>query len=318
MLISREREYRADAASVRMTRNPLAMAEALHLIARNWKGSGLIGNGLEMLCIINPQENEMDDAEGFWANLLSTHPPIRKRIDILLKMVRVSMAELDRKVSAETHPVSSQAISSNKKYYALDPKHAWQGPYTPGELSLLPWMLPLTWIKSDKGNSVERAMENTMISELFTSRIHKNDQNISEIHCPACRQPLRTIPYERTNVYQCVFCRGTLVGDTKIPRIIARREKECTERVKQLAKAVTADNLKRIAIKKVKGKDSVGTPLTVCPKCGNPMLRTFYSLAYLIEIDRCGICNITWFEADELEMLQCIIENKMTAHLDYW
>ncbi|MBI4689064.1 MAG: M48 family metalloprotease, partial [Nitrospirae bacterium] len=54
MFISREREYRADAASVRMTRNPLALAEALHLLSRNWRGMGFIGNGLEMLCIVNP------------------------------------------------------------------------------------------------------------------------------------------------------------------------------------------------------------------------------------------------------------------------
>jgi Zn-finger nucleic acid-binding protein len=47
------------------------------------------------------------------------------------------------------------------------------------------------------------------------------------------------------------------------------------------------------------------------------MLRTFYSLAYLIEIDRCNVCNITWFDADELEMLQCVIENKMTAQIDF-
>jgi Zn-finger nucleic acid-binding protein len=45
------------------------------------------------------------------------------------------------------------------------------------------------------------------------------------------------------------------------------------------------------------------------------MLRSFYSYAFLIELDKCSICRITWFDADELEMLQCLIENKVTAAL---
>ena len=36
LFISREREYRADAGAVRMTRNPLALAEVLHLLSKNW------------------------------------------------------------------------------------------------------------------------------------------------------------------------------------------------------------------------------------------------------------------------------------------
>ena len=104
MFISREREYRADAASVRMTRNPLSLAESLNLIARNWRGSGMIGNGLEMLCIINPRTSETDESEGFWADLMSTHPPIRKRIGILLKMAHIPVSELNRKKQRQNLP----------------------------------------------------------------------------------------------------------------------------------------------------------------------------------------------------------------------
>ena len=84
LFISREREYRADAASVRMTRNPVALAETLHLLSRSWRGAGFIGSGFEMLCIVNPQAMALDETEGFWADLLSTHPPIGKRIQMLL------------------------------------------------------------------------------------------------------------------------------------------------------------------------------------------------------------------------------------------
>jgi Zn-finger nucleic acid-binding protein len=41
------------------------------------------------------------------------------------------------------------------------------------------------------------------------------------------------------------------------------------------------------------------------------MFRGFYSSAHLIEVDRCGFCGITWFDQDELEMLQCMIENRL-------
>lgn len=316
MLISREREYRADAASVRMTRNPVAMAEALHLISRNWRGSGMIGSGLEMLCIINPQENELDESEGFWSTLMSTHPPIRKRIDILLKMVRVSIAELDRKLNSGTQTVNVPSGAAEPLYHVFDPKHKWQGPYALAELAALPWLLPLTWIRSGNDKSVERASENPLINAIFTNRLNTAGKEVSEFRCPSCKQSLSEIPYEKTKVYQCGFCRGVLVDNTKIPRIIARREKECTERIKSLAKAVTTDNQRKLAIKKLKKTEAQLKTLTSCPKCHNPMLRTFYSLAYLIEIDRCGFCNITWFDADELEMLQCIIENRMTATLD--
>ncbi len=56
-----------------------------------------------------------------------------------------------------------------------------------------------------------------------------------------------------------------------------------------------------------------GFPHRNCPKCKNPMARPFYSLAYRVEIDRCSFCGLTWFDRDELEMLQCMIVNKMAS-----
>src|SRR5665811_219893 len=90
MFISRQREYRADAAAVRMTRNPIALAETLHLLSRSWRGAGFIGSSFAMLCIVNPEATLLDESEGFWADRLSTHPPLEKRIAILLNMARIS------------------------------------------------------------------------------------------------------------------------------------------------------------------------------------------------------------------------------------
>lgn len=312
LFISREREYRADAASVRMTRDPVAMAEALYFLSRNWRSTGLIVSGLEMLCIMNPEEADAEPEEGFLQNLMSTHPPIRKRIDVLLSMAHADFSILRSKDAA----AAATAGNQEDLYFLLGPRNKWQGPYGPGELTALPWLSPMTWTRTAHGRNIRRASEDALIHDLLAERLSRMKGEISSFSCPVCRQPLARIPYERTHVYQCRFCMGSLIEDDKIPRIIARREEGCNERVKSLAKAVLTDNQKKLSLKKLKGKPHDAIPPVNCPKCGHPMFRMFYSLAYLIEIDRCGICNITWFDQDELEMLQCVIENRIAPALD--
>lgn len=315
MFVSREREYRADAGSVRMTRNPLAMAEALHLLSRNWRGIGHIGNGIEMLCIVNPQATELDESEGLWANLLSTHPPIRRRIEILLNMARVSISELDSRLNRETKPADTSETPGTP-YYALDPKGQWQGPFSIKELILIPWLSPLSWLSEGNKGSVERAWRNSLFDNVFTERLSREYKETTNFQCPNCGQPLISTSYEKTQVYQCHFCGGILVENSKIPRIIARREKPCADRVKLLAKAVMRENQSVLTKRILKRVEKRKITLIACPKCKNSMLRTFYSLAYLIEIDRCTFCGLTWFDTDELEMLQCLIENQITARIE--
>ncbi len=83
----------------------------------------------------------------------------------------------------------------------------------------------------------------------------------------------------------------------------------------KLARAVVTDNQRKKTAAKVEGAKPVYKSGMNCSKCGNPMFRTFYSLAYLIEIDRCGVCRLTWFDRDELEMLQCLLDNKVTVKI---
>jgi heat shock protein HtpX len=316
MFISREREYRADAASVRMTRNPVAMAEALFLISRNWRGTGLIGSGLEMLCIIDPKDSETEESEGFLEDLMSTHPPIRKRIQVLLNMVRKSYSDMKKRID-EKEERNTLGSTSDSGYYALDRDQKWQGPYNPSDLVLLPWFSPRNWIRKSAAGDIERASEDDRIKTLFSEHMKTAHQkHLADLMCPLCRQPLLRIPYERTYVFRCHYCKGSLVDNDKISRIIARKGQGCPERLTSLAKAVMSDNQKRIANRSMKGRAIDRSVLTPCPKCLTPMMRTFYSLAYLIEIDRCSRCSVTWFDHDELEMLQCVIENRMTAQLN--
>jgi heat shock protein HtpX len=315
LFISREREYRADAAAVRMTRNPLALAETLHRLSRSWRGSGFIGSGFEMLCIVNPQATVLDEAEGFWADLLSTHPPLRKRMDVLLGMARVSIDELDRK-EAQRNP-GEQAAGQN--YFVMSPKQDWQGPFTLQELAALPWLSPLSWIVPGGGRNPDRAWKDPIVSTIFLQRLYGSEPAPNGFTCPTCNQSLVTTTHEGTRIYPCSFCAGTLVENDKIPRIIARtgRDRPCTERVNALARAVLKENQFRAIYQKISDNGAGTLSHLPCPKCKNPMSRGFYSQAHLIEVDRCSYCGLTWFDKDELEMLQCMIENRLlpdTAH----
>jgi len=87
MAVSREREYLADASSVEFTRNPRALLRALQRIAETESPLKEGVRGTAHLFIVNPLASATDDDDdGFFANLLSTHPPLRKRIERLQAM----------------------------------------------------------------------------------------------------------------------------------------------------------------------------------------------------------------------------------------
>jgi hypothetical protein len=108
------------------------------------------------------------------------------------------------------------------------------------------------------------------------------------------------------------------VENSKIPRIIARagREQPCTERINALARSVLKENQSKNIYHRIIGAKADTAPRLSCPKCKNPMYRGFYSQAHLVEVDRCSYCGLTWFDKDELAMLQCMIENRLVPDID--
>jgi Zn-finger nucleic acid-binding protein len=291
------------------------MAESLYIISHNWTGSGMISSGLEMLCLVSPKPRLFDELEGWVANLFSTHPPMKKRINILLKMARSSLTELQKKIEISETVLQDTAGEYQNLFYALDTRGQWQGPYSLQSLAMVPWLTSRTWIAASSEQSIVRASEHPQIQSLLVEQSKNFQEKASDFTCPVCNHPLFSKPYEKTTVSQCRFCGGVLVENRKIPRIIARREKTCTDRVKSLAKAVAHDNQRMIAVRKLLRREKKTALGLHCTKCGNPMHRTFYSLAYLIEIDRCNVCKFTWFDPDELEMLQCLIENRIVPQI---
>ncbi len=81
LALSREREYLADASAVEFTRNPNGLASALDKLAAD-KTPMEASQAVAPLYIVNPKLG----LRGGGDNLLSTHPPIAKRIQRLREL----------------------------------------------------------------------------------------------------------------------------------------------------------------------------------------------------------------------------------------
>jgi heat shock protein HtpX len=77
--ISRKREYLADAGSAEMTGNPLALASALRKISADPDIEAITRNDVAQLFIEHPHAK----ARRMSASVFATHPPIKKRIQVL-------------------------------------------------------------------------------------------------------------------------------------------------------------------------------------------------------------------------------------------
>ncbi len=80
MAVSRKREYLADATGAQLTRNPMALASALEKLEGASAATESITQGSAHLCIVDPSPGLMSSKEGFLADFVASHPPIRQRI----------------------------------------------------------------------------------------------------------------------------------------------------------------------------------------------------------------------------------------------
>ncbi len=86
MMVSRRREYLADASGAELTRNPMALAKALEKIEFAADPTESIKRGTANLCIADPLGRKAGLREGFAADLFASHPPMVKRIAALREM----------------------------------------------------------------------------------------------------------------------------------------------------------------------------------------------------------------------------------------
>jgi heat shock protein HtpX len=86
MMVSRKREYLADASGAELTRNPIGLARALEKIESAVAPTQSINRGSAHLCIADPLGRQINLKEGFWSDLFASHPPMPARIAALKAM----------------------------------------------------------------------------------------------------------------------------------------------------------------------------------------------------------------------------------------
>jgi Zn-dependent protease with chaperone function/Zn-finger nucleic acid-binding protein len=303
MFISREKEYRADAAAVRLTRNPLSLASALYRIGAHWRGAGSVGEHIRPIFILNPQYSKLDEREGMIATMFSTHPPLIRRLQIILDMAHadfnVIAEQLDKSRADKT---VSEITKIGIRFMAQRDKD-WHGPYTLLQLQTIEWLRPETSMKITGQKEKFEAREVRALRYFF----QKRDEPIWKIRriCPICKEWLIPQEYEGLYLWRCAYCDGILAEQGKLPRIFVREEKGFTPGVQRIA-ALIKEEAKTKQPHFSLLLDAIHARR--CPKCGKSMAHKFYSYAYHVEIDECPECRVVWFDADELETLQCLIE----------
>ncbi len=314
MFISRQREYRADAVAVRLTRDPLSLAEALYTIAYRWRGAGLTAEELESIFIVNPAFSAIDEQTGLFSNMFSTHPPIKERLQVLLEMAHTDLErirkDVDHKSSRPRTPAPGIGPVMSGPQWMVQRNGAWEGPFEATQIPALEGIRPETWVQRLGGTNIRMAYEDP---ELMNAMNDRNEKGGS-CHCPKCDSPLTPVIYEGVETSQCHFCHGILAGPNDVERIIIRQEVGFPEQITHLAAKISEEEKTwREGVIKRDPK----TMLT-CPKCRpqmGKMLRMFYTAAYRVEIDKCLYCGSIWFDKDELEILQCLIEDQTNKEI---
>ena len=307
--ISRQREYRADAVSTRLTRDPLSLAEALKLISTNWRGSGAQGEKLQSIFIMNPAYNGLDEKEGLFSDMFSTHPPIKNRIGILLNMAHLDEKTLEENLKnfKRVSPIAEvetkiEESDLGRKWFAFIGQE-WQGPFGISELKNMPALTPEDWVRPDGSQGVIHAYEDKALLGLFSKDAGAGDKEKSL--CPHCKVSLEEVTYEGAPMLKCNYCQGVFVEEGKVSRILIRQDKQFSEEIARLGKTLISEKQKFAA---KQGTDNVWA--LDCPKCSRKMLRQFFVYSYPVEVDRCAYCGGTWFDKYELEILQYLYENK--------
>jgi heat shock protein HtpX len=86
MMVSRRREYLADASGAELTRNPLALASALAKIDQAHAPTASVKRGTAHLCIAEPLGKAVGLRQGWAPDPLASHPPMANRITPLRQM----------------------------------------------------------------------------------------------------------------------------------------------------------------------------------------------------------------------------------------
>jgi heat shock protein HtpX len=299
LTISREREYFADADAVQMCKNPFALAESLYKISDQYRGGQDVRtNTYSALFMMNPQDSLRDEQEDPLSDLLSTHPPVQKRLERLLTWAKSDLSHLKAAVDQEEQQeATTQAENSSnlKKYYAYQ-NNQWVGPYTSGQLQGFGWFAPSSWICAVGSQQVMKASDQM---QLFLQNASKNLTTAAqEIQCPRCKLPLKPYAYAGLSILQCEHCQGYFFKPTVFEKILAQWNPQWVSD----ASKTPADLWKNSEKGTTGAVNHFSRPQ--CSLCQTPMVKNIYQLQQRIIVNRCPKDFAIWLDRGELETFQ--------------
>ena len=277
MLLSREREILADAAASEIGRNPATLARALYKAHLKSSFVGDFSLTYSPLFIVAPALSS-DEDEGFWSRLFNSHPPLMKRIRLLAQQAGLRPAQVIEQVW------ESQRMRNEARGVVFSFE----------ETSVS--------VSADKAAGPVAAPEEQKVWQLQDASGKRQN------HCPRCQTLLTDTFYESVAIQACGRCGGKLVDSSRIDRVILRREVAFSDALLAKAKNFRQQFLLN-PVKKQRAKEQYAENL-YCPGCGQRMLARPYNYQYFIPVDKCLACYKIWFDADELELLQILIEKK--------
>ncbi len=326
--ISRERELLADAAAVEFGRSPEALARVLLKAQARNAFIGDFSLAFAPLFLIAPSAPA--DGGGFTPRWTSSHPSFSRRIGLLSEMAHKTPEEIAAIVGAARQsresartiaepavpplglaPSEMELPKESGEWMLLGPDQNSSGPWTLGELLIAPRFSPAVRIKNLLEGLEGRAADFPQIREALRRQRQGRPADVNSLErCPRCRIPLGNSIYEGVPIKICRRCSGKSVDRADMNRLIARREIGFSETLVRKAEAFRDAQPLHPA-----GRISTNArseSRLLCPSCGFRMMPRPFNYQYFIPVDKCLACGQIWFDADELEILQILIEKTRT------
>jgi len=337
MLVSRERELLADGAAVELCRSPEALARIIYKAHLKNSFVGDFTLSYAPLFIVRPDARDTPD--NVWGRIFSSHPPLLARLGALGAMMRKTPEAFVEMVAAEERSreaargvlhsyeelrkpqldlFSAPAASAEAPVPGDEPRvwmlagaaeGTWEGPFATAELLGRPRFSPIMRVKNLQEGVEARAREFPQVRVALHDLARKKPLAPGRRNlCPRCRIPLAETFYEGVGVRVCGRCGGRLVDAAGVDRIVARREVAFSDALREKARrfreAAVRNPLRRQKIESALAAD------VPCPACGFRLAARPYNYQYFVPVDKCLSCGKIWFDADELEVLQILIEER--------
>ncbi len=334
-LISQKRELLADATAVELNRDPMALARVIY---KAQVANSLLGDSslFTPLFLVPPDSRDIQETSR--DKLFNTHPPVSLRLKALTEMAHRSVREVMEEVRAR----EEQREKSRQPYISLEDRDPdfqdrlrqlqlqareglekdsvwlvrnargqWDGPFVLGSLITLPYFTPATKIMNIKENLEGAARNFPQVRFALYRQLKKQPLDPAyQNKCPTCRIELNEAFYEGVKIRKCPTCQGKLVATDDLEKIFARRELIFPGWLKQKALAYREALLDPV----IKPPVLKEKQPAICPECGLQFTLRPFSYHYLMPVYKCYPCQKIWFEDQELEILQILVEERPRNH----